>query len=45
MSADRGAIAHDVAVDLPRPRNRDQRQFRDRLSHLTGLLKDLSQTT
>lgn len=45
MSADQGAIAHDVAIDLPRPRNREHRQFQDRLTHLTGLLKALRQTT
>ncbi len=41
MSADRGAIAHDMAVNLPRPRKRSSGDYHDHLARLTGLLKNL----
>ena len=41
MSAHRGAIAHDLAVDLPRPRDRGSGAYREHLTRLTGLLKNL----
>lgn len=41
MSADRGAIAHDMTVNLPRPRNRSSADYHDHLTRLTGILKNL----
>ena len=41
MSADRGAIARDLTVDLPRPRDRTARVYQEYLTQLTGILKNL----
>jgi NitT/TauT family transport system ATP-binding protein len=41
MSARQGAIAHDMAVNLPRPRDRAARAYNNHLDRLTGLLKNL----
>lgn len=41
MSAHRGAIAHDLTVDLARPRDRTTVGYHDYLVRLTGLLKKL----
>jgi NitT/TauT family transport system ATP-binding protein len=41
MSRNRGAIAHDLAIDLPRPRNRMTKAYQEYIAHLTGTLKNL----
>ncbi len=41
MSAEKGAIAHDIMIDLPRPRDRNQQVFSEQLSELTHRLKNL----
>jgi ABC-type nitrate/sulfonate/bicarbonate transport system ATPase subunit len=35
------AIAHDLAVDICRPRNRTGKAYQDYLSMLAGMLKNL----
>ncbi len=44
MSARRGAIARDLTVNLPRPRDRAAREYRQCLVRLTGILKNLQGT-
>lgn len=41
MSAQEGAIANDLPVDLPRPRNRTAKGYQEYLALLTGILKNL----
>lgn len=43
MSADQGAVAHDLDIDLPRPRDRSNTSFQNYLTSLTGMLKNLKQ--
>ncbi len=41
MSTNRGAIAHDLVVDLPRPRNRQSNTYLAYLRELTDILKNI----
>ena len=41
MSTNRGAIAHDLVVDLPRPRNRQSDIYLSYLKELTDILKNI----
>ena len=41
MSTNRGAIAHDLVVDLPRPRNRQSNTYLAYLKELTDILKNI----
>lgn len=41
MSSNRGAIAHDLVVDLPRPRNRQSNTYLAYLKELTDILKNI----
>lgn len=41
MSTNGGAIAHDLVVDLPRPRNRQSNTYRAYLKELTDILKNI----
>lgn len=42
MSRNQGAIAHDLTIDLPRPRNRTGAAYHGHLAQLTDILKHLS---
>lgn len=39
MSRDRGKIIEDVAIDLPRPRDRTAPEYHEYVDHLTNILK------
>ncbi len=41
MSTNRGAIAHDLVVDLPRPRNRQSNIYLAYLKEMTDILKNI----
>jgi NitT/TauT family transport system ATP-binding protein len=41
MSRHRGAIAHDLSIDLPRPRNRTNPEYLGYIAQLTDILKNL----
>ncbi len=41
MSTNQGAIAHDLVVDLPRPRNRQSNTYLTYLKELTDILKNI----
>ncbi len=43
MSKNKGAISHDLVVDLPRPRRRQSQHFQTYLRELTDILKDMQQ--
>ena len=45
MSSDRGTIAHDLQVGLPRPRDRTHAAYQDFVSRLAALLKNLQPNT
>ena len=45
MSRQRGAIAHDLSIDLPRPRNRASQEYLNHISQLTDLLKNMQHHT
>ena len=40
MSRRRGAIVHDLSIDLPRPRNRASQEYLNHIAKLTDLLKN-----
>lgn len=42
MSTDMGAFAHDLVVDLPRPRNRQSSYYMSYLQELNDILKNLN---
>lgn len=41
MSRNRGAIAHDLKVDLPRPRRRSSREYHSYIAQISDVLKNL----
>jgi NitT/TauT family transport system ATP-binding protein len=41
MSRNQGAIAHDLTIDLARPRNRTGAAYHGYLAQLTDILKNL----
>jgi NitT/TauT family transport system ATP-binding protein len=41
MSRDRGAIAHDLKVDLPRPRRRTNPEYHGYIAQISDILKNL----